>query len=163
MKEIIYTLLALITLSWAVPLYIGYIIYQYKGIPHSISDSYYFLKPKGQHHLFTLLCWVLVITLIPLKSIHPLFIISALSFSFVGASTKFKDTTSFTDDFHYIGAGLGIVSALLGVGFGLNQWVPLLLMVVGTPLLYLLFKKEDTYIFWIEVLAFLSIIWGLWF
>lgn len=141
--------------------YISYILYMNDGKSlHSISDSWYILKPHKQHHLFTIYCFLMAIGLVFLSNLHELFFLSGVGFGFVGTATQFKNTSWYIDEIHYGGAVVGIGSALLGLWSILSP-LPLILFLGGSILLYLGNKEKDRYIFWIEIYAITIILWTL--
>ena len=146
------------------PIYTLYILWRNNWkVLHSISDSYYMLKKKEQHEeiLFTLFTFFLGIGLI-LQYYHSfLFFPAGMGLFWVGTQTQFKSTVSIKGTIHYIGAVLAIVLSLIGLGLN-DVWFPLLLMGIGSPIIYVVREDEKDWIWWIEILAFLTIIWGLW-
>jgi len=146
------------------PIYTLYILWRNNWkVLHSISDSYYMLKKKEQHEeiLFTLFTFFLGIGLI-LQYYHSfLFFPAGMGLFWVGTQTQFKSTVSIKGTIHYIGAVLAIVLSLIGLGLN-GVWFPLLLMGIGSPIIYVVREAEKDWIWWIEILAFLTIIWGLW-
>ena len=129
---------------------------------HSISDSWYILKErdKGEEALFTAFIFGIGGCLMFLFPLSQYFFYSGAILSFVGSATTFKSTEGLTDEIHYGGAIGGIALSILGL-MDNSIYFPLWIMIGGTPIIFLLTKKEDTYIFWVEILAFLSIIGGL--
>ena len=144
------------------PIYTLYILWRNDwNILHSISDSYYILKRKEQHEeiLFTLFTFILGISTI-LQYIHsPLFFFSGMGLFWVGTQTQFRDEISIKGKIHYVGAVLAILLSLIGL---LTQgvWIPLLICGIGTIIMDYL--KIKNFIWWVEILAFLTIIAGLW-
>ena len=151
----------LIWLSITFPLYITYILWRNNWkVLHSVSDSWYILKQKEHHEeiLFTLFTYFLGIGLI-LQYYHSfLFFLGGMGLFWVGTQTQFRGE-SIRGTIHYVGAVLAIVLSLIGL---LTQgvWIPLLICGVGTGVMYL--GKIKNFIWWVEMLAFLTIIWGLW-
>jgi len=151
----------LIWMTTAFPLYITYILWRNNWkVLHSVSDSWYILKQKEQHEeiLFTLFTYFLGIGLI-LQYYHSfLFFLAGMGLFWVGTQTQFRGE-SIKGTIHYVGAVLAIVLSLIGL---LTQgvWIPLLICGVGTSIMYL--GKIKNFIWWVEMLAFITIIWGLW-
>jgi len=151
----------LIWMTTAFPLYITYILWRNNWkVLHSVSDSWYILKQKEQHEeiLFTIFTYFLGIGLI-LQYYHSfLFFLAGMGLFWVGTQTQFRGE-SIKGTIHYVGAVLAIVLSLIGL---LTQgvWIPLLICGVGTSIMYL--GKIKNFIWWVEMLAFLTIIWGLW-
>lgn len=138
--------------------YISFIVNKYGVLP-SISESYY--KMKGDKlfggGLFTLFIWSLSLPLIIIGD-TPLMFFAGAFLSFVGAATAFKDL-KMTKRVHTIGAvggiGFGFLSMILD--FQLNEIT--FFMLLGSLILYLL--KIKNLIWWVEILAFVLIILGL--
>ena len=151
----------LIWLSITFPLYITYILWRNNWkVLHSVSDSWYILKQKERHEeiLFTLFTYFLGIGLI-LQYYHSfLFFLGGMGLFWVGTQTQFRGE-SIKGTIHYVGAVLAIVLSLIGLLTN-GVWIPLLICGVGTSSMYL--GKIKNFIWWVEMLAFLTIIWGLW-
>lgn len=138
--------------------YISFIVNKYGVLP-SISESYY--KMKGDKlfggGLFTLFIWSLSLPLIIIGD-TPLMFFAGAFLSFVGAASAFKDL-KMTKRVHTIGAvggiGFGFLSMILD--FQLNEIT--FFMLLGSLILYLL--KIKNLIWWVEILAFVLIILGL--
>ena len=137
--------------------YVTFLWITFKGPIPSISDSWYLLKGR-QKFLFTLFCFSLGITMLFQSVPSALFFLSGVALSFVGINTTFKDDW-IIPYVHFAGAGLCIVFALLGIGFVLNSWIPMIIFVILAGLIKLLKVKND--VWWIEIAAFLAIIFGL--
>lgn len=129
------------------------------GTLHSISQSFYELKNKS--YLFTLFCFGIGIPMIFIASQvdigGSLFFLSGAGFIIVGMATSFKE--KLTDIAHYTGAGLGIVSALVGIVISFGLWSPIII----TAILSIAIKgfKTKNSIYWIEIIAFLAIAGGI--
>lgn len=139
--------------------YIGFIVYRFGVLP-SISESWYRLEPLRKSYLFTLFCWSLsTLMLFQTNETTAWFFASGAGLAFVGAATMFKWTGAYTDKIHGLGAVVGIVCALVGLGVEYNNWMPTALFVaVGTTISA--FKLQNR-IWWIEIAAFVSVISGL--
>lgn len=164
MIQVIAEYMGLVWLTISFPLYITYILWRNDWkVLHSISDSYYILKKKERNEeiLFTLFTFFLGIGTILQYPLSPLFFFSGMGFFWVGTQTQFKSDTSIKGTIHYIGAVLAIVLSLIGLGLN-GVWFPLLLMGGLSPIIYMVREDEKDWIWWIEILAFLTIIWGLW-
>lgn len=133
--------------------YVGFIWAKY-GVQKSISQSYYVL-PKNLQFLMTLFCFGFAFPAIILGSSIPMFI-AGTGIAFVGAAASFQD--SLTYEVHMIGAGTGVAASQLAIIFQYHMW-PVSLTFAGLSLILLLLKKQIryTHIWWIEILAFLSI------
>jgi len=141
--------------------YVGFLMYKFNGPIHSISDSWYQL-PKPLKPLFTLFCWSLGITMLfQGNGDTALFFLSGAGLTFVGAATAFKSTAGLTDEVHYTGAAAGILFALVGLYVEYNLLFPLILMFLSSG--FLLLKGVDKPIWWIEMVAFVCIVLGLFF
>jgi len=144
------------------PLYTLYILWRNNWkVLHSVSDSYYILKRKEHNEeiLFTLFTFFLGIGLI-LQYYHSfLFFLGGMGLFWVGTQTQFRDEISIKGKIHYIGAVLAIVCSLIGLSIN-GVWIPLLICGGGSGIMYLL--KIKNFIWWVEMLAFLTIISGLW-
>ena len=151
----------LIWMSITFPIYTLYILWRNNWkVLHSVSDSWYILKEKEYHEeiLFTIFTYFLGIGLI-LQYYHSfLFFIGGMGLFWVGTQTQFRGE-SIKGTIHYVGAVLAIVLSLIGLLLN-GVWIPLLICGIGTGGMYL--GKIKNFIWWVEMLAFLTIIWGLW-
>jgi hypothetical protein len=151
----------LIWMTTVFPIYTLYILWRNNWkVLHSVSDSWYILKQKEQHEeiLFTIFTYFLGIGLI-LQYYHSfLFFLGGMGLFWVGTQTQFRGE-SIKGTIHYVGAVLAIVLSLIGLVIN-GVWIPLLICGVGTGIMYL--GKIKNFIWWVEMLAFLTIIWGLW-
>jgi hypothetical protein len=139
-------------------IYVGFLLYTFKKPLPSISDSWYEL-PNNQKPLFTLFCWSLGIAMLFQGTGEtPLFFLSGSGLTFVGAATMFKSTGAHTNIVHYTGAAVGIILALVGIGYENGVWIPLIVWLISTILLKVLKVENSTW--WIEIVAFLTIIIG---
>jgi hypothetical protein len=139
--------------------YVSFLMIKFKGPIPSISDSWYLLKGR-QKFLFTLFCFSIGILMLFQSVPSALFFLSGSALSFVGINTTFKDSW-ITPYVHFAGAGLCIGFALLGIGFVLNSWLPLIGFVISAVSIGLAKIKNETW--WIEIAAFIFIILGLLF
>lgn len=152
--------------------YIIFIVNKF-GIIHSISESWYKLEDKLKP-LFTFFCWGIGFPMIwQMKSMLTgvmelsdiFFFLSLIGFIFVGAAAMFKSKGAYTNIIHYAGSVVGIFSALIGLGIQYNLWI---LLYIGIPLgvIILLLSKFTSKIkhpiFWLEILASIVILIGLW-
>jgi len=85
-----------------------------------------------------------------------LFFFSGAGLAFVGAATMFKEKV--TSTVHFIGAGSGIIFALLGIMFAYGNPYPLISWAIITLLVFLF--KVKNHMWWIEIAAFSAIIIG---
>jgi hypothetical protein len=151
----------LLWMTISFPLYVTYILWRNNWkVLHSVSDSWYVLKQHERHEeiLFTIFTYFLGIGTLLQYYIHPLFFFAGMGFFWVGTQTQFKGE-SIKGTIHYIGAVLGIVLSLVGLGLTLS-WIPLLIMLGGVGIMKL--GKINNFIWWAEMLAFLIVIVGLW-
>lgn len=138
-------------------LFIAYVLIKLKKIPSSISESWYLLE-NNDKNLFTLFCWITGwLMLFQTNGTSPLFFISGVSFFFVGTAAAFKEKT--TGEIHVISAIVLIVSALAGLLIERGVLISLVLFITISGVIYLLKLKNK--IFWIEITAFVSILFGL--
>jgi len=145
--------------------YLAFIISKF-GILHSISLSWYRLQEKNpkQGFLFTFFCWGLAIPMMMMSAYidadtSTLIMLSGGGLVFTGSAAAFKSKDAKTDLVHFIGAATAIISGLLGIGLIYNNFVPMVIVALATILAYM--NKLKNGIFWIEVIAFISIIVGL--
>ena len=146
------------------PLYVLYIITENgnKILP-SISDSWYVLQTNKPilRHLFTIWCYLMGLLLLSYYTYSFAFFLGGMGMMWVGTYTEFYRRSSEHEYLHFSGAVIAILSSLIGLVH--NQiYFPSIVMVLGTPLTYLIFKEKGTHIYWIEIIAFVSIILGLW-
>ncbi len=130
--------------------YIFFIAKKYGEIPHSISDSWYFLSKK-ERWLFTAFCWSIGL-LMPFQGETDWFIISGAGLCFVGAAVEYKTVVPYI---HYIGATVCIVFAFLGLLFEFGMVYPLAIFALISAIHGLFGNKP---IWWIEIYAFVIII-----
>jgi hypothetical protein len=138
--------------------YVSFIIGKY-GILPSISESYYRL-PKNLTFLFTLFCWgfALPAAIVGLDlTDNFLMFFAGGGIMFVGAAAAFKE--QFTKRVHFIGAAIGITAAQLSTAFDFHMYYINVIFVVLalTILLGKYLGKIKNYVWWIEMVAFLSI------
>ena len=143
------------------PIYTLYILWRNNWkVLHSVSDSWYILKQKENHEeiLFTIFTYLLGIGLVLHVYHSPLFFLGGMGLFWVGTQTQFRGE-SIKGTIHYIGAVLGIFLSLFGLLLN-GVWIPPLIMFIG--LVGIRYFKISNFIWWVEMLAFLTIIWGLW-
>ncbi len=129
---------------------IGIIVY--KGIPPSISDSYYVLgENKLISSLFTWFCWLVSITLLPYwieSGGGVLAFLACGALGFVGAAPLFK---SHQKTIHFASATVCFLSAYAWLLINSTTIFFISLAVLGI----LCFVKKRT--FWWEITAFVTI------
>ena len=139
-------------------IYVAFLYSQFgKPLP-SISQSWYDL-PKPKNNLFTLFCWSIGIAMI-FQGGNAWFFMSGAGLCFVGAATTFLSKAANANIVHYLGAAIGIGCALFGLGFQYGIYFPLLVFTLGTALIMLI-PKVNNKIWWVEILAFVVIVIGL--
>lgn len=137
--------------------FIGYALIKLKKIPSSISESWYLLGDNNRI-LFTLFCWSIgFLMFFQTNGSSPLFFISGAALFFVGAAAAFKQ--KMTRDVHVVSAIVLIASALAGILVEREFLAPSIAFGIIGGGLYILKPNNKT--FWIEIVAFASIIFGL--
>ena len=150
---ILYFLMILVFVS-----YLGMVVKHF-GILPSISDSYYHLK-KSNNYLFTLFCWGFAIPAMLLGtqlSHSPLMFLAGAGIVFVGAAAQFKE--KMTKTVHELGALFGVLFAQLSIAIDFNMYYLNAIFAIAALIIYLTKSKER--IWWIEILAFSSIVYAL--
>ena len=151
----------LIWMSTSFPIYILYILWRNNWkVLHSVSDSWYKLKQHERHEeiFFTIFTYFLGIGTLLQYYLHPIFFLAGMGFFWVGTQTQFRGE-SIKETIHYLGAVLGIGGSLIGLGLTFS-WIPLLIMLGGVGIMKLL--KINNFLWWVEILAFILVIGGLW-
>ena len=87
------------------------------------------------------------------------FFLSGAGLSFVGAATAFKDKIGLTKEFHYGGAVLGILGALIGIAVEYTNFLPLVWFIFLAISIQVSYMKKK--IWWQEIVAFLLILFGI--
>jgi hypothetical protein len=136
---------------------VTFLLIKFKGPLHSISASWYELG-YPLRNLFVAFCFSIGFTM-TLQTGSILFFLSGLGLAFVGIASWSQSLVKLTRFIHFAGAVSGIVFGLLGIGFGFDNWIPLLIWII-LSLLILLFKIRNRW-WWIEIVAFITIIIGL--
>lgn len=137
--------------------YIGYVslVWSKFGIQASVSDSFRCWKTKWANP-FTLFCWVIAFTLLPITP-NPFFFFAAAGAGFVGAA--FNLDSVHVEKVHNKAAVTLIIAALLGIGFTFGAWWTVGAAVGIAGLLKLLNVKN--LIWWVEHTAFAAVIFEL--
>ena len=138
-------------------LYVTFLMVKFKGPLPSISDSWYALG-YPLRILFSIFCISLGITMTQQPG-SVFFFLSGTGLSFVGIATWFKSSEKIVHWIHFTGAVIGMVFALLGIGLGLENWYPLIMW--GLLSLPIILFKIKNHMWWIEIIAFVAIIYGL--
>lgn len=136
--------------------YIGFIWKKYGVLP-SISDSWYHL-PDKQKILFTFFCWLFAFSVIFLGN-TPLMFFAGSGIIFVGAAAAFKEQLS--RQVHLTGAVVAITASQLSIYFYYNL-LYLNIIFISLSLLFILLNKWiHNKIWWIEIVAFASIVYAI--
>jgi len=136
-------------------LYVGSITTVYGVLP-SISDSWYSL-PQRYKPLFTFFTWGIGIPMFFYGS--GAMFLSGIGLVFVGTATQFRMTEAYTKYIHFAGAALGIILPLLDLVIVFGVWIPIIIQSIGT--LLIVQSKVSNKLWWVEVLAFISIMIGI--
>jgi len=137
--------------------YVTFLLIKFKGPLKSISESWYKLG-YPLRILFSVFSLSLGFTM----ALHPesvFFFLSGLGLAFVGIASWSQSSEKITQWIHFGGATSAIVFGLLGVGFGLGSWAPLSIWMIVS--IFILLFKIKNHFWWIEIMAFLTIIVGL--
>lgn len=136
--------------------YIGMVWYKFGVLP-SISESFYRFSGNNKWY-FTLFCWGIAFPAIIIGS-TPLMFLAGMGIAFVGAATMFKE--KLTGAVHFTGAAIGIIASQLAIYFDFNQ--PIINYGAITVMVLIFTSKNiiKNYIWWIEIVAFMSIILAL--
>ena len=137
-------------------IYVFYIWYNYGVLP-SISDSWYVL-PQNKKIFFTLYSWGLSFTVFLLTTTIFMYL-SALGLLFVGAATAFKN--KFVNYIHTIGAIFSILFSQMSIYFDYNMAYVNIISISSILILFLTRKFVKNYLWWIEIIAFIAIIYSL--
>lgn len=159
MEYLIYPFILMLTVFVT---YVG-LIWAIYGILPSISDSFYHL-PKKLKFLFTLFCWGFAIpaamigfTLAEGSTWQFLMLFAAGGIMFVGAAPDFQNENGMDRIVHYISALIGVISSQLYILLVFPEIYYITVSFALFSILMLIFKKKVEEIWWIEILAFLSI------
>lgn len=141
--------------------YVTFIVIKFGVLP-SISESWYRLRDLGGvwYSLFTWFCVSLgFLMFFQTNGTTPLFFLSGAGLSAVGVATMFKLKDDLQPYIHSIGAIIGILGSLVGIGVERHNWNPLFIFVTIAILLTIFLKKNKTW--WIEITAFAAVGLGL--
>lgn len=141
--------------------YVTFIVIKFGVLP-SISDSWYRLRDLGGvwYSLFTWFCFGLgFLMFFQTNGTTPLFFLSGAGLSAVGVATMFKLKDDLQPYIHFIGAVIGILGALVGIGVERHVWLPLIDFIILSIILYIFTSKNKTW--WIEIAAFAAVGLGL--
>jgi len=137
--------------------YVTFLLIKFKGPLISISESWYKLG-YPLRILFNLFCLSLGL-LMTLHEQSGFFFLSGVGLTLVGIASWSQSSVKLTRIIHFGGATMGIVFGLLGVGLGFDNWLPLSVWVLSS--IFILLFKIKNHFWWIEIVAFLTIIWGM--
>lgn len=137
--------------------YILFIVFKY-GVQKSVSQSFYVL-PKNINFLFTLFCWGFVLPAMILSE-NGLMFFAGAGIGFVGAAAAYKGN-KMTNSIHMTGAYAGILLSQLSIFFNFDLLYVNIVFFSLILLIFLISKltKIKNLIWWIEIFAFLSIVY----
>lgn len=142
--------------------YVTFILIKF-GLLSSISESWYSLRDIGGvwYSLFTWFCWGIGFTMFfQTNGVAPyLFFLSGVGFCSVGVATMFKLNDSIQPYIHFTGALTGIICSLIGLGIERHGWIPLIIFTLSSIILKYITVSNK--IWWIEIMAFITIGLGL--
>jgi len=146
--------------------YVTFLLIKFKQILPSISESWYRLRDLGGvwYSLFTFFCWLLAFPMFfQTNDTAPyLFFLSGVGLALVGTATMFREIDDKQQGrLHTIGATMGIIGALTAIWVERGTYIPFAIFIVLSLILSLLKVKNK--IWWIEMVAFVSILYGLYF
>lgn len=155
------TIIILAQLLW-VASYL-FIIARRFGIPPSISDTYYVLDRhrKLLGNLFVIWLWIWV-GMIWQYAPNLWIEASAAVIMWVGAARDFR-RNKLTLRTHEISAVVGIVLGYVGLTIALwsSAWIIIIPLSVGTMTFIALVSRTRNKIWWVEIVAFITIIGGM--
>lgn len=135
------------------------------GVPDSISDSFYLLEgtKKKLGIIFTLFCWVIVGFLLPTwldnspENYQFLAFLACGALCFVGTAAQFKE--DFVKKVHFISAGISAISAIIWMCLMGYWFIPVGVGITTLSIIWLGGDKfvKRTYLFWLEVVGFISL------
>lgn len=140
-------------------LYLGVNI-KWFGIPSSLSNTYYLLeeKKKGLGVMFTLMTWLVVFLLMPVwldktpENSQFLAFLASASLLFVGTASQFK--MPMTREVHFVSAGICLLTSQIWLMVIGVWYIPII--VYALYALYYFFRSKDNWLFWVEMLAFIT-------
>ena len=150
-------LISFITMVSVFVSYIGFIILKY-GVQSSVSESYYRL-PRKHQFLFTLFCWGFAIPAM-IGGDSALMFLAGSGIAFVGAAAAFKEKMD--NWVHMTGAYFGIAMSQLSIYFDFGLlYVNIISVSLAILITLLSLKWIKNQIWWVEMVAFLSICYAL--
>jgi len=150
-KVILYIIQLLVFLS-----YVSFIWIKY-GVQKSISESYYAL-PKKINFLFTFFCWGFSIPLIIIGD-NALMFLAGSGIVFVGAAAQIKE--KMTRQVHMVSAYAGIILSQVAIGVVYKMYYVNISFIISALIFFLLRKYMIDFVWWIEIVAFISIVYVL--
>jgi hypothetical protein len=150
-------MITLLTISFAIfALYIISISLVERGVPHSISDSFYILneKKRGLGYLFTIWCFVIAMSVMAVmfhltdgERFQFIGLFTGGGLGFVGAAPLFK---SHERTIHYTGATVCAVTGFAWMVLSGFWYVPVIAL---TAVIYPA-HRDGKWTFWIELALF---------
>jgi len=137
--------------------YVGYValVWILFGIQSSVSDSFRCWKLKW-FNPFTFFSWTIGFTILPICP-NPFFFFAGAGALGVGAAFNLDSVN--VEKVHNKAAITLIIAALLGIGFTFGAWITVATAIGIAGLLW--FLKVKNLIWWIEHIAFASVIFEL--
>jgi hypothetical protein len=140
-------------------LYVSFLLVRFKKPLPSISDSWYEL-PDPINNLFTLFCWSIgFLMFFQMDGSTPFFFFSGAGLCFTGTATMFRLEKSTEQRIHFIGAAACVFFALIGLLVERHYWLPMIFVCLG--IFWCTSENFKNKIWWIEIVAFISIFIGL--
>lgn len=140
-------------------------IIKFREFPPSISETYYIWKGVGKEWLFTMVMWIVGISILiywvseaKFYRCQFLSFLSVAGMCFVGGACMFKQTL--TKEVHYTSAGIWALSATLF--FAINQMYYPMVVGLGFGLLGWLLNRRLNFTFWAEMACVIQMIVGIW-
>ena len=146
-REILYIIQLLVFVS-----YVSFIWIKY-GVQTSISESYYAL-PTKLNFLFTFFCWGFSLPLIIIGD-NVLMFLAGSGIAFVGAAAQIRQ--KMTRTVHMVSAYAGIIFSQLAIGFIYEVYYVNIIAVLSALILFLMRKRIKNFVWWIEIVMFMSI------
>jgi hypothetical protein len=150
---------AILFLSFALfTAYIAVVIVVNKGVPASVSDSFYILnsKTEGLGYVFTAWCYAVGISVMAIifslsdgEWYQFLGLFAGGGLCFVGTAPLFK---GYQETRHYVSASVCAVIAILWMVFAGYYAVPLICGLIAVPVIW----KYGNPMFWAEIALFAS-------
>lgn len=130
------------------------------GIPNSLSESYYLLKPSQRILFSVVMTFVPILILVTLFSkINDIYTISlitpaAVSIVFVGLFAVYKD--KFQKWFHFIGAFLSAILTIIWTFIIFKYTLYFFIPIVVASFIIPLVTNKEKLTFWLEIGCFFS-------